>query len=153
MDPSESPPIAPRVPQERTKPKQAVGLYRILLLLGGWFFVGMAIVGAILPGIPTTPWVLAAAYCFDRSSERFAAGLRRTPMFGKLIADWEQYRGVRKQVKYRAVGFVVVLVGLNITFTSLSVPIKSLIVLFASIGVNLILFVVPTADVSTSCKN
>jgi uncharacterized protein len=126
------------------RPRQTTGVIRYALMAAGWVFVLIAVAGALLPGIPTTPWVLAAAYCFDRSSERFSKWLRSAPVFGKLIADWERYRGVRRTTKRLAVCTVVVVVSLSLTFGPLPVLAKYIIGAWACIGICVILFVVPT---------
>ncbi|QEL14486.1 YbaN family protein [Limnoglobus roseus] len=131
----------------RPRPVQARGLKRLVFLSFGCLFVAIAVAGALLPGIPTTPWVLSAAYCFDRSSDRFSRWLRRAPVFGKLIADWERYRGIRRPIKVMAVCTVVTVVSLSIIFSGLPVFVKWMIGVWACIGVCTIVFVVPTAKI------
>jgi uncharacterized membrane protein YbaN (DUF454 family) len=48
----------------------------------GWCAVALAIVGVVVPGLPTTVFVLAASYCFSRSSPRFERWLRENPWLG-----------------------------------------------------------------------
>jgi uncharacterized membrane protein YbaN (DUF454 family) len=43
--------------------------------------------------------VLLASYCFGKSSPRLERWLTRSPVFGKLIHDWEKHRGIRRPVK------------------------------------------------------
>jgi uncharacterized membrane protein YbaN (DUF454 family) len=78
-------------------------LYEVL----GWASVGMAVVGAILPGIPTVPFVVLAGYFFIRSSPTAHAWLLQSRWFGPLLRDWEEQRAVRRSVKYSAVGLIV----------------------------------------------
>lgn len=132
---SAPPPPAPRV---------ATGLKRVLFVCAGLLCVGLAYLGAILPGLPTTPWVLLASYCFARSSPRLERWLKRSPFFGKLLRDWEQHRGIRKPVKVLSVCLVVTAVTLSITLSSLPVAAKWGIGVLAGIGVCVIVFVVPT---------
>jgi uncharacterized membrane protein YbaN (DUF454 family) len=86
-------------------------LYRAL----GWTSVGLAFVGAVTPGIPTVPFVVLASYFFIRSSPKAHDWLRRSRWFGPLLRDWEEHRGVRRSVKYTALG----LIGAGLTFTLL----------------------------------
>jgi uncharacterized protein len=51
----------------------------------GWCAVGLAVAGALLPGLPTTVFVLAAAYCFSRSSARFERWLRSNLLLGPFL--------------------------------------------------------------------
>ncbi len=104
----------------------------------------MAYLGAVLPGLPTTPWVLLAGYCFSRSSPRLERWLKRSPFFGRLLRDWEEHRGIRLHVKVVAVCLVVTVVTLSIVFGGLPVWVKWVIGGLAAVGVCVIVFVVPT---------
>lgn len=58
----------------------------------GLFFVGMAYIGAITPGIPTTFFALLAAWAFSKSSPKLDKWLHEHPIFGKYLNNWEQKR-------------------------------------------------------------
>lgn len=60
-------------------------LGRLVFAGCGWIAVGCAVAGMILPGVPTTIFVLAAAYCFARSSPRLSAWLRTHRWFGPIL--------------------------------------------------------------------
>src|SRR6478752_3338885 len=92
-------------------PAPATGLRRGLYLAAGLGCVGLAYLGAVLPGLPTTPWVLLASGCFARSSPRLQAWLRRSPVFGRLLRDWDEHRGIRRPVKAVAAMLIVVVVS------------------------------------------
>ncbi|MBC8314767.1 MAG: YbaN family protein [Bacteroidales bacterium] len=72
---------------------------RILLLVSGWFFIGLALAGAIIPLVPTTPFLLIAAACFYRSSSRFYQWLMNNKLFGQYIRDYKEKKGVPLNVK------------------------------------------------------
>jgi uncharacterized membrane protein YbaN (DUF454 family) len=120
------------------------GVRRALFVLAGLLCVGLAWLGAALPGLPTTPWVLLASYCFGRSSPRLQRWLQRSPVFGRIIRDWEQHRGIRRPVKVFAVCLIVVVVSISVSSGRLPVWLQWLIAAFAACGVSTILFVVPT---------
>lgn len=122
----------------------ATGFRRRLYVGLGLFFVGLGIVGAILPVMPTTPWLLIASFFFARSSPRLEAWLRRTPYFGLLIRDWEVHRGVRPQVKVSAITVVVLVVGSTCLFSPAPIWAKWSAAGLATVGVGCILFLVPT---------
>ncbi len=74
-----------------------------------WIFIGLTslalgIVGAVLPLLPTTPFVLLAAYCFARGSQRLHDRLMANRTFGPLIRNWEQHRAIAPRAKALAVG-------------------------------------------------
>lgn len=129
---------------ERQPPRPATGLRRVLYVGAGLASVGMAYLGAILPGLPTTPWVLLASFLFSRSSPRLDRWLKRSPLFGRLLRDWDEHGGIRRPVKVFAVCLVVTVVTLSLTFRDLPIWLKGLIAGLALVGVCTILFVVPT---------
>lgn len=58
---------------------------RLLYNAFGWCAVAFAVAGALLPGLPTTVFVIAAAWCFSRSSRRFERWLRENPLLGPVL--------------------------------------------------------------------
>jgi uncharacterized membrane protein YbaN (DUF454 family) len=132
------------VPNTQPKPPRATGVKRLLFVGAGLGCVGLAYLGAILPGLPTVPWVLAASYFFARSSPRLERWLKRSPVFGKLLRDWEEHRGIRLKVKVFAVCLIVTVVTLSIAFGGLPVWLRWTIGGLATIGICTVAFVVPT---------
>ena len=65
----------------------------------GLVATGLAIAGAVLPLLPTTPFLLVAAWAFARSSPRFEAWLLSHARFGPLIADWRREGAVGSGAK------------------------------------------------------
>jgi len=83
-----------------------------MFLLLGFFFLGLGIVGAFLPLLPTTIFLIAAAAFFARSSPRMEAYLLGHGTFGPLIYNWRTHRIIPVRAKIMAVtgmcfGFVV----------------------------------------------
>jgi uncharacterized protein len=130
-------------------PPLATGWKRVGLIGLGCALVGMGYIGILLPGIPTTPFLLGASYCFIRSSPRLHRWLRNSPVFGRILHDWEVHRGIRRPVKIFAVTLVVTVVTCSITLSSLPLWVKITIGCLASIGIAVILCV-PTVGRSPS---
>ncbi|WP_366554974.1 YbaN family protein [Aquibaculum sediminis] len=78
--------------------------FRLLWLLFGLAATATGLVGAVLPLLPTTPFLLLAAYAFARSSPRLHAWLLDHPRFGPLICNWQQHGGIDRRSKRIAVG-------------------------------------------------
>lgn len=70
----------------------------------GLLFVGLGAFGVILPGLPTTPFLVLAASCFVRSSPRLYSWVLANRVFGKPIRDFREGRGVPRRIKYTAIG-------------------------------------------------
>jgi uncharacterized membrane protein YbaN (DUF454 family) len=90
-------------PGSQTDPGQSSGRLRIVFLVLGWLFVGLAGVGVLLPVIPTTPFLLVAAACFARSSPRFYNWLVQSRMFGPAIRRWRETHTISRRVKVSAI--------------------------------------------------
>jgi uncharacterized membrane protein YbaN (DUF454 family) len=116
----DSPPDQPGLPAQRDdsppqnlKPPRPAHIYmtgagRVLYKILGWSSVGMAVVGAIMPGIPTAPFVVLAGYFFIRSSPEAHQWLRQSRWFGPILRDWEDHRGVRPSIRNAAAALIVV---------------------------------------------
>ena len=79
----------------------------------GWTAVGLAVIGAVLPLLPTTPFLLVAAWAFGRSSVRLRRWLYESRWFGPLLQSWEKHGAIPVWAKALAVGaMALALVGL-----------------------------------------
>lgn len=87
-----------------------MNLFRLL----GFVFVGIAAVGLALPILPTTPFVLLAAACFARSSERWHQWLLNNATFGPMIRNWEENRCVSPRIKLIAIVSMVTVGGFSV---------------------------------------
>ena len=94
-------------------------LRSFLYVVGGWTCVGLAVLGSILPLLPTTPFLLLASWCFYRCSPRIHAWLHRSKWFGPTLDDWQHYHGIRKSVKYRTDVLVGAVVATSLVLNSL----------------------------------
>ena len=104
-------------------------LKRYLLLSLGWLSVILGAIGALLPVIPTTPFLILALACFSKSSPRFHRMLLNNKWVGPSLTEWEQNKTISRQIKFRAMALVV------ISFTI------SIIILSGRTGLQLMLFV------------
>ncbi|MFT8210703.1 MAG: DUF454 family protein [Symbiopectobacterium sp.] len=82
-------------------------MYRIGLVVLGWIAVVLATLGVVLPLLPTTPFLLLAAWCFARSSPRFHAWLLYRSWFGPYLRDWQDHRALPPGAKGKAVVMIV----------------------------------------------
>ena len=89
-----------------------------LLIFLGWLFVILGAIGAVLPLLPTTPFLILALACFAESSPRFHKMLLNNKWFGPPLAQWENSHTVRKKVKFKAMGLIIATFGISILILS-----------------------------------
>ena len=66
----------------------------------GFLSLGMAYIGVITPGIPYSPFVVFAAYCFSKGSERMHKWIYNHKVFGPFLTNWNQRRVFPKKMKF-----------------------------------------------------
>jgi uncharacterized membrane protein YbaN (DUF454 family) len=96
-----------------------ISWYRWLWAFVGVVCVAIGAIGIVLPLLPTTPFLLLAAYCFARSSPRLHDWLLSHPSFGPLISNWDRYGSIDRPTKRIAV--IVIVLTLSITL-AIGVP-------------------------------
>jgi uncharacterized membrane protein YbaN (DUF454 family) len=72
---------------------------RFVWALFGLLALGAGLIGIVLPLIPTVPFLLLAAFCFARSSERLHDWLVHHPKLGPPIRDWNRSGVIRRNAK------------------------------------------------------
>ena len=87
---------------------------KILWLLAGLASVAIGAIGVVVPLLPTTPFLLVAAFAFARSSTRLNRWLREHRSFGPLIENWHREGSIDRKVKRTAI--IVILITPVITW-------------------------------------
>ncbi|GJM44599.1 MAG: hypothetical protein DHS20C21_14410 [Gemmatimonadota bacterium] len=119
---------------------------RGILIVLGTISVGVGIVGIFLPLLPTTIFMLFAAACYARASERFYRRLLANRWCGPAIREWRQYKSVPRRAKRTALTMVVVTFTVTITFF-LPSPLVRAIVFLVGVGVFSIVWRLPVREV------
>ncbi|MEO8449166.1 MAG: YbaN family protein [Gemmatimonadota bacterium] len=88
--------------------------------LAGHVCVVLGVIGAFLPVMPTTVFLIMAAACYARGSEEFYRRLTQHPKFGPVILDWRAHRSMSRRTK--AVAVIAIVVSFTITGLVLSRP-------------------------------
>jgi uncharacterized protein len=86
-------------------------LIRTLLLVAGTVCVVLAVVGMVLPVLPTTPFLLLAAVCYARSSARFYGWLITNRWFGEYIRNYREGKGIPLRHKVVALSLLWLTIG------------------------------------------
>jgi len=95
------------------RPNRAVGL---LLKIVGTVFLIIGGVGIVLPLLPTTPFLMLAAVCYARSSERWYRWLLYNRWFGNYIRNWHEGRGIPMKTKILSILFLILTMGYSAAF-------------------------------------
>lgn len=106
--------------------------------LAGLFFI-LGALGAILPVLPTTPFLLLTSYFLARSSPRLNRWLLASRFFGPILRDWQQLGGVRPDVKVKAIMIVLLAVSVSLWLSDLSSMLRWMVTATALIGIGVVL--------------
>ena len=72
----------------------------------GFLSLGMAYIGVVTPGIPYSPFVVFAAYCFSKGSERMHKWIYNHKLFGPFLTNWGEKRVFPQKMKYLMLGMM-----------------------------------------------
>lgn len=87
---------------------------RYLWAIFGLISLALGLIGVVLPLLPTVPFILLAAFCFARSSEKLHNWLLSHPNFGPAITDWHSHGAVSRRAKRMATISVLVVFGISL---------------------------------------
>lgn len=99
---------------------------RILYLIAGFLCLGLAVIGAILPVMPTTVFVILAAYCFTRSSPRMERKLLEHPKFGPHIVRWRERGAISRTGKKAATIAFAISIAITLALTEMPWPLVTI---------------------------
>lgn len=91
-------------------------LMRGFYLGGGVACIALGAAGLVLPVLPTTPFILLAAFCFAQASPRLHQWLLRSRTFGPMIREWQQHRAISWRTKLTAIALMSVTMTGSIVF-------------------------------------
>lgn len=118
---------------------------RLLLWACGVVALILGAVGVVVPGLPTTPFVLLAGACFVRASPRAHAWLLRNRTFGPLLREWEQHRSIPRRVKRFGLTAMALTAGFSIWYFAGQPWLQGLVVCGVLVGTYVVLRL-PTRD-------
>lgn len=120
---------------------------RLAFLISGFIALILGIIGIFVPLLPTTPFILLAAFLFARSSTRMHRWLLDNRHFGPLITQWEKSRSMPRKARRRAFGLIILTFAISITLLT---PRLELQLMLAGLGLILLLLLsrIPVTDAS-----
>ena len=102
-------------------------LLKWLWVFLGCLFVGLGAIGAVIPGMPTTVFLVLAAACFIRSSQKLYDWLIANKTFGPYLKDYREGKGIPFRAKIVALAMIVIFVSFAVFYAIEVKPIKILV--------------------------
>lgn len=125
------------------KRKFKTSLSKWVLVITGSFLVGVGIIGIFLPLLPTTPFLLLAATCYIRSSEKFYRWLINNKWIGRYIKNYLEGRGVPLKSKVLSISVIWITIGYSVFFV-VNIFLFRVILILIAIGVTMHLLSIQT---------
>lgn len=113
---------------------------KILYILVGSIAVVLGAVGAVVPMLPTVPFLMLAAFCFARSSDRLDRWLKGTKLYRENLKDLAERRGMTKKAKVRVMVTVTILMSIGLALMGMKGIVSGCIVLSAIWLIHLLYF-------------
>lgn len=117
---------------------------KTILIIIGSIFVVLGLIGIFVPGLPTTIFMILAAYCFVRSSERLYNWVVENKIFGHRVKHFMETKTIPLHGKIHSVSAMWIMVILSLVFLKVSIVVKIIIALAALIG-TIVILSYPTA--------
>lgn len=117
-------------------------LKRTFYLIAGFFFVGLAFIGVFVPVMPTTVFLILATWSFMRSSEKYYIWLTTNKYFGKMIRNYNTFRGIEHKTRIKSL--IVLWLTLMVSMILVKIWWVILILIAVGIGVTWHLFALRT---------
>ena len=119
--------------------------FKALWISLGSLFVALAAVGVALPGIPTTPFLILAAACYIRSSQKLYDWLISNKTFGPYLKNYREGKGIPKKAKVLAISMIILFVGSSVIFGIENLNLKITVGILGLTGLLYVIFKVPVA--------
>lgn len=94
---------------------------RTFFIIFGSLFVLIGFIGIFLPLLPTTPFLILAAICYERGSDKFHNWLLQHKYFGPPIVDWQTRKVIR--TRYKMIAASMMLITAMFIYTNPAIPI------------------------------
>ena len=117
---------------------------RVFFIVAGCIAVTLGTIGVVVPGLPTTPFVLLASWCFYKSSPRLQAWLLQS-FLGKYIRDYKEKGGLTMRKRLYIIALMATMVSISILFFIPNRTIDIIVGIAGLIGCIVVGFVVPKA--------
>jgi uncharacterized protein len=113
-------------------------IIRSLFVVAGSICVGLGALGIVLPGLPTTPFLLLAAACYMRGSERMHRWLINNKWFGSYIKNYHEGKGISARGKIYSITSLWIAIGISILLINVLAIQVTLVIIAIAVSIHLI---------------
>jgi len=118
--------------------------WKPILIVLGTLSLSLGIFGIIVPGLPTTPFLLLTAGLYLRSSKTLYNWVISNRLVGPYIVNYNKNKGITRKVKIKAISLMVAMISLSTIFFIDTLTLKLIVISLGIIGAIVLIFVVPT---------
>ena len=122
------------------------GPTKYLFLFFGFVFAALGFIGIVVPGLPTTVFMIMAASCFAKSSPKFERWILDLPVVGAMVRDHRSGLGMPRKAKTIAISMMAAATALSIVFAIDQIGIRIIVGGVGLVGVWYVGFRVPTRE-------
>lgn len=126
---------------------------KLIFIALGTLSLCIGIIGIVVPGLPTTPFVLLTAGLYIRSSDRLYHKLTANRFIGSYISEFQNNKGMTRKSKFYAIGTMWIMIALSVLFFISTIALKLVILIIGLIGTLVMGFIVPTVNISDNRKS
>ena len=119
---------------------------KILWIILGSLFVAIGAIGAVVPGLPTTIFLILAAACYIRSSQKLYDWLINNKTFGPYLKDYREGKGMPRNAKILAISMIVLFTGYAVFFAIEDLIFRLMVGALGLIGIFYIILKVPVTE-------
>lgn len=109
--------------------KKSSRILKVFFIISGFISLALGILGAVIPVLPTTPFMLLSAFLFSKSSNKFHQWLINHKIFGAIIRDYNKHKGIR--MKYKVISVIMILISAIVSL--ITIPMLAIKILVISV--------------------
>ncbi|MCK5056877.1 MAG: YbaN family protein [Candidatus Aminicenantes bacterium] len=109
-------------------------MIKLIYIFLGVLLVALGFIGILVPGLPTTPFLLLASGCFLKSSQRLHSWLINQKLFGKYLKSFQETSSIPKGIKILSITMMWIMIFCSICFFIKSLLIKILLIICGITG-------------------
>jgi len=124
-----------------------MNLWKLILILLGTISLGIGVAGIVVPGLPTTPFLLLTAGLYMRSSDRLYNWLLSTSICGRRIKRWQEKRGMTIREKVLTILMMWSMITVSVIFLLSSSEVRLIVISLGIVGTLVMGFIVRTVRI------